>query len=64
LLGEPRRALQELETAAAVMPPTDAFELLRGDALLGLGREAEARAAWQRGLRFNPANAELARRLR
>lgn len=61
---QPERALRELDTALEVMPVTDVFELVRGDALQRLGRDTEARAAWERGLRLNPASAELRSRLR
>jgi tetratricopeptide (TPR) repeat protein len=55
-------ALRELQKASEVMPASDASELLRGDALLALGRATEAQAAWEAGLRLNPRNDELRRR--
>ncbi|UCE03259.1 MAG: tetratricopeptide repeat protein, partial [Candidatus Latescibacterota bacterium] len=60
----PRDALEELQRARSVMPPSDASELVRGDALARLGRDTEARAAWEAGLRLNPTNLELQQRLR
>jgi predicted negative regulator of RcsB-dependent stress response len=46
------------------MRPTATLELVRGEALQNLGRREEARAAWERGRRLDPTNAELQQRLR
>jgi len=62
--GEAEVALQEVRAAERLMGSSDLSELVRGDALQRLGREPEARAAWERGLRANPANVTLQARLR
>jgi len=62
--GQSQRALRELDTVLEVMRPTATLELVRGEALQNLGRREEARAAWERGRRLDPTNAELQQRLR
>ncbi len=62
-MGQPEEALRELARAHEVMPATPRSQLVRGDALARLGRPVEARAAWEAGLRLNPADVDLQRRL-
>lgn len=51
--GRPAEALEVLDRALAVQPSAQVQDL-RGDALLALGREAEAQGAWREAIRLDP----------
>lgn len=55
-LGQPTKALEEIDLLAAGRPTPDLLAL-RGDALTALGSTSEAEAAYAEALRQEPANA-------
>ena len=61
--GDLPGARREIERAKSILPSADRVELVRGDVYAAEGRDPEARAAWESGLRLNPGNQELRARL-
>jgi putative PEP-CTERM system TPR-repeat lipoprotein len=55
-LGQPKKALEEIDVAAASGSSPD-LEAMRGDALFGLGQTESARTAFEAALRQDPTNA-------
>lgn len=63
-LGQPQTALGQVEKAQNLAPQSASNYALAGRILLALGREGEARAAWERAIALDPvASAPLAMEL-